>query len=86
MRRNHRRRLAVLTVMATLAVSAAAPAADGIPITGDPPAGLLAAIEQVQAKPIYANALWGIRVADRASGAVLLDQAGGRTLVPGSGV
>src|SRR4051794_6181951 len=79
-----RRHLAAACILALLACASSARAGLIIPLTGDPPAAVAAAIAEIQSKSAYAHSSWGIRVADAATGEVLLDQAGDRTLVPGS--
>ena len=39
---------------------------------------------RVEAEPVFTRATWGIHVADLATGEVLIDQAGGKSLVPAS--
>jgi D-alanyl-D-alanine carboxypeptidase/D-alanyl-D-alanine-endopeptidase (penicillin-binding protein 4) len=84
MRRSSHPHLAALCLLGALAAAPRAEAGSGLPITGDPPANLAAVIAQIQSKPFYGHSSWGISVVDRATGEVLLDQGGTRTLVPGS--
>ena len=48
------------------------------------PPSLAAAIEQITSKPQYAHSSWGLRVEDRTTGEVLLDQAGEAMFTTGS--
>ena len=48
------------------------------------PSSLTAAIEQIASKPRYAHSSWGLRVEDRTTGEVLLDQAGEAMFTTGS--
>ena len=48
------------------------------------PSSLTAAIEQTASKPRYAHSSWGLRVEDRTTGEVLLDQAGEAMFTTGS--
>ena len=41
-------------------------------------------IAEIQAKPVYKHATWGIRLADPATGEILIDQAGEKSMAPGS--
>ena len=43
-----------------------------------------ALIAEIQAKPVYEHATWGIRLADPATGEILIDQAGEKSMAPGS--
>jgi len=70
---------------AALVASASSTSADPAPaIFGDVPPAVLDVITDVEAKPVFASATWGIHVADVATGEVLIDQAGGKALVPAS--
>jgi len=78
-------RRSVIIAFAAIAASAASASADpAAPISGDVPRPVLDVITAVEAKPVFAPATWGIHVADLATGEVLIDQAGGRALVPAS--
>ena len=62
----------------------AAYAGELAPISGNPPPEVATAINDIEGKGAYAHTIWGIRVADLKTGEVLIDQAGDKTLVPGS--
>ena len=72
---------ALAALLASVFNSSADPAAG---ISGDLPQSVLDVIMDVEAKPVFAPATWGIHVADLATGEVLIDQAGGKALVPAS--
>ena len=68
-------------------VSISVPIEEGAPAgggSGHVPPSVRDAITAVQAKPAFASATWGFHVIDLASGEVLLNQAGGTSLVPAS--
>ncbi len=76
---------AVLFAVAVFVASASAASGDpAAAISGDIPPPVLDVIETVEAKPVFAPSTWGIHVADLATGEVLIDQAGGKALVPAS--
>ncbi|CAN7689177.1 D-alanyl-D-alanine carboxypeptidase/D-alanyl-D-alanine-endopeptidase [Mesorhizobium sp. LjRoot246] len=54
------------------------------PVVGELPKSVSAQIGEIQSKAAYAHTSWGIRVVDLDTGAVLADQAGERSMVPGS--
>ena len=62
----------------------AAFAGESAPISGNPPPEVATAINDIEGKAAYAHTIWGIHVADLKTGEVLIDQAGDKTLVPGS--
>lgn len=75
----------VLIAMAAFAASAVSASADpAAAISGDLPPPVLDVIAKVEAKAVFTPATWGIHVADPATGEVLIDQAGGKALVPAS--
>jgi D-alanyl-D-alanine carboxypeptidase/D-alanyl-D-alanine-endopeptidase (penicillin-binding protein 4) len=75
----------VLFALAVFAASVSGTCADpASAISGDIPRPVLDVIAAVEAKPVFAPATWGIHVADLATGEVLIDQAGGKALVPAS--
>lgn len=79
--------MAKVGAFAVVALLASGPggAADPSPgISGDMSQPVRDAITAVEAKPVFASATWGIHVADLATGDVLIDQAGGKSLVPAS--
>jgi len=48
------------------------------------PESVASLIAEIQAKPAYEHATWGIRLADPATGEILIDQAGEKSMAPGS--
>jgi serine-type D-Ala-D-Ala carboxypeptidase/endopeptidase (penicillin-binding protein 4) len=77
--------MAALAAVVDLAVTCVGAHAGTLPpVTGDVPASVSARIGEIQSKPAYAHTSWGMRVADLATGAVLIDQGGDRSLTPGS--
>lgn len=54
------------------------------PIMGDLPSSVATVIAEIQSKAAYAHTSWGIRVVALDTGDVLIDQAGDRSLTPGS--
>jgi D-alanyl-D-alanine carboxypeptidase/D-alanyl-D-alanine-endopeptidase (penicillin-binding protein 4) len=48
------------------------------------PPSLTKAIKDITGKPVYAHSTWSIQIADRATGAVLLDQGGNQMRTTGS--
>jgi D-alanyl-D-alanine carboxypeptidase/D-alanyl-D-alanine-endopeptidase (penicillin-binding protein 4) len=77
--------MAVLAAVVVLAVACAGAHAGTLPpVTGAPPAEVSARIGDIQSKAAYAHTSWGVHVVDLDTGAVLIDQAGDRSLVPGS--
>lgn len=77
--------LTALVAFAALVASVPSTSADPAPaILGEVPPAVLDVITNVEAKPVFASATWGIHVADAATGEVLIDQAGGKALVPAS--
>lgn len=75
-----------LFAMASLGTLCAAGARADIlpPVVGELPASVSAKIKDIQSKAAYAHTSWGMRVVDLDTGAVLIDQAGDRSLTPGS--
>jgi D-alanyl-D-alanine carboxypeptidase/D-alanyl-D-alanine-endopeptidase (penicillin-binding protein 4) len=54
-------------------------------VSGDSiPASVASLIAEIQTKPVYKHATWGIRLADLSSGEILIDQAGDKSMAPGS--
>ncbi len=54
-------------------------------VSGDNiPPEVAALIAEIQAKPVYDHATWGIRLVDPATGEILIDQAGEKSMAPGS--
>src|SRR5688500_13575677 len=75
--------LFTLTSLCTLCGAGAR--ADALPrVVGELPASVSAQIGDIQSKPAYAHTSWGMRVVDLDTGAVLIDQAGDRSMTPGS--
>jgi D-alanyl-D-alanine carboxypeptidase/D-alanyl-D-alanine-endopeptidase (penicillin-binding protein 4) len=70
----------VVAATASAAALRTPPAAGAAPVRQALPAQITAIMQ----KPPYAHARWGVYVADRATGAVILDQAGGEMFIPGS--
>lgn len=52
--------------------------------SGEVPASVTDAIRNLEAKPIFAHMSWGIHLVDLATGKVLMDRAGGKSLLPAS--
>src|SRR5947209_15051850 len=77
-------RRGTVAFLALLASGVAAGADPAAGISGNPPAAVLDVIRNVEGKPAFAHSTWGIYVADLATGKVLIDQASGKSLVPGS--
>lgn len=48
------------------------------------PASVADIIRNIQAKPVFAHSSWGIYLVDLATGEVLIDEAGGKSLLPAS--
>ena len=78
--------LPALAIVAAFGMAGADRAKAGAPapITGNPPPEVASVINDIEGKAAYAHSLWGIHVADLKTGEVLIDQAGDKTLVPGS--
>ncbi len=75
--------LAALVIVG-LASAGSALAEPAARVTGTIPDSVASLIAEIQSKPEYTHASWGIRVSDLGTGEVLIDQAGEKTLVPGS--
>jgi serine-type D-Ala-D-Ala carboxypeptidase/endopeptidase (penicillin-binding protein 4) len=75
-----------LAVLINLAAVSGAGAGSGTlaPVVGDLPSSVSTVIQEVQSKAAYAHTSWGMRVVALDTGAVLIDQAGDRSLTPGS--
>jgi D-alanyl-D-alanine carboxypeptidase/D-alanyl-D-alanine-endopeptidase (penicillin-binding protein 4) len=78
--------MTTLVALVNLGVFCSAGArADALPrVVGGPPASVSAVIEAIQSKAAYAHTSWGMRVVDLDTGAALIDQAGDRSMTPGS--
>src|SRR5258707_2222610 len=77
-------RRAAIALLALLVSGVAAGADPAAGISGNPPTAVLDVIRNVESKPVFDHSTWGIHVADLATGEVLIDQAGAKSLVPGS--
>jgi serine-type D-Ala-D-Ala carboxypeptidase/endopeptidase (penicillin-binding protein 4) len=75
-----------LAALVSLAAVSGAGAGSGSlpPVVGDLPSSVSTVIAEIQSKAAYAHTSWGIRVVALDTGAVLIDQAGERSLTPGS--
>ena len=73
-----------LALVALLVCGVAAAAEPAAGISGNAPAAVLDVIRNIESKPEFAHSTWGIYLADLATGEALIDQAGGKSLVPGS--
>lgn len=78
------RRLCALLLVGGLAGIDGALADQAAARSGTIPTRVSATIAEIQAKPAYAHTTWGIRVSDLATGETLIDQAGEKSLTPGS--
>lgn len=83
-RRVVKQRICVLLLGGWLAGATGVAADPAARVSGQMPTAVSAIIATIQAKPAYAHTTWGIRVSDLASGDILIDQAGGKSLTPGS--
>jgi D-alanyl-D-alanine carboxypeptidase/D-alanyl-D-alanine-endopeptidase (penicillin-binding protein 4) len=72
-------------LLSGLAAPGAAPAEPAPAVSGSAiPDSVAPLIAEIQAKPVYKHATWGIRLADPATGETLIDQAGEKSMAPGS--
>jgi D-alanyl-D-alanine carboxypeptidase/D-alanyl-D-alanine-endopeptidase (penicillin-binding protein 4) len=77
-------RTAAIALLAVLSSGRAAIADPAVTPARDLPASVADAIRQFEAKPAFAHMSWGIHLADRATGEVLIDRAGRKSLLPAS--
>jgi D-alanyl-D-alanine carboxypeptidase/D-alanyl-D-alanine-endopeptidase (penicillin-binding protein 4) len=75
----------IAALVSLAAVSGAGADSDSLaPVVGDLPGSVSSAVAEIQSKAAYAHTSWGMRVVDLDTGKVLVDQAGDRSLTPGS--
>ena len=73
-----------LALMALLSLGGGATAGPATEVSADIPVSVSDAIRNIQAKAVFAHSSWGIHVMDLATGRVLIDQAGRKSLLPAS--
>lgn len=73
--------LAFLAVLSAGGAATADPPEGG---SGEVPAAVTQAIRRLETTPIFAHMSWGIHLVDLATGKVLIDQAGNKSLLPAS--
>lgn len=70
--------------MALLSSGGGATAAPAAEVSADIPVSVSDTIRNVQAKAVFAHSSRGIHLVDLATGDVLIDEAGGKSLLPAS--
>lgn len=77
-------RSATIALLAMLSSGGGASADPVARPSGEVPASVVQAIRNFEARPILAHMSWGIHLVDLATGKVLMDQAGSKSLLPAS--
>ncbi|WP_332696227.1 D-alanyl-D-alanine carboxypeptidase/D-alanyl-D-alanine endopeptidase [Bosea sp. (in: a-proteobacteria)] len=77
-------RSVAIALLAVLSSGGGATADPAAAISGKIPASVADAIRNFETKPIFAHMSWGIHLVDLATGEVLIDQAGHKSLLPAS--
>ncbi|MCX5493371.1 D-alanyl-D-alanine carboxypeptidase [Kaistia dalseonensis] len=73
-----------LALTLLLGFGSAVTAASGAEVSRAIPASVADAIRNIQAKAVFAHSSWGIHLVDIATGDVLIDEAGEKSLLPAS--
>lgn len=75
---------AALALMALLSPGRGATADPAAKTSADIPVSVSDTIRNIEAKAVFAHSSWGIHLVDLATGEVLIDEAGGKSLLPAS--
>ncbi|MDU0342357.1 D-alanyl-D-alanine carboxypeptidase/D-alanyl-D-alanine endopeptidase [Bosea rubneri] len=73
-----------IALVAVLSAEGAAIADPAASVSAEVPPSVVQAIRDFEAKPVFAHMSWGIHLVDLATGKVLIDQAGNKSLLPAS--
>lgn len=73
-----------LALMALLSLGGGVTAAPAAEVSADIPISISDTLRNIEAKAMFAHSSWGIHVVDLATGNVLIDEAGGKSLLPAS--
>ena len=75
---------AALALIALLSPGGGATTGPAVEVRADIPVSVSDTIRNIEAKAVFAHSSWGIHVVDLATGQVLIDDAGGKSLLPAS--
>lgn len=77
-------RIGSIALAFMIALSSAATADPAAGKSAQIPASIADALRNIQSRPVFAHSSWGVYVADLATGGVLIDEAGAKSLLPAS--